>query len=148
MRPVTTPAAITTSTPVPAAIPSPASDIRERFMDFAMMSMMHNMSQQAPAVQRTLSMSAIQASSAPASPIRLARISFDEFCSFYGVSETDKGRLTELEYQPGNRAIEQMDKAEWSSVGFKFLSWSNILTVHRKFISDVKSGAWDHIMQV
>ncbi|KAJ3925281.1 MAG: hypothetical protein NXY57DRAFT_1044236, partial [Lentinula lateritia] len=98
LRPFTTPAAITTPTPVPAAIPTPASDICKRFMDFAMMSMMHNMSQQAPAVQRTLSMSAIQVSSAPASPIRLARISSDEFCSFYGVSETDKGRFTELEY--------------------------------------------------
>ncbi|KAJ4467504.1 hypothetical protein C8R41DRAFT_871376 [Lentinula lateritia] len=148
LRPFTTPAAITTPTPVPAAIPTPASDICKRFMDFAMMSMMHNMSQQAPAVQRTLSMSAIQVSSAPASPIRLARISSDEFCSFYGVSETDKGRFTELEYQPGNRAIEQMEKAEWLSVSFKFLLWSNILTVYRKFISDVKSGAWDHIMQV
>ncbi|KAJ3871345.1 hypothetical protein F5051DRAFT_446314 [Lentinula edodes] len=41
---------------MPAALPTPSSDIRERFMDFAMMSMMHNMSQQAPAVQRTLSM--------------------------------------------------------------------------------------------
>ncbi|KAJ4493522.1 hypothetical protein C8J55DRAFT_554960 [Lentinula edodes] len=68
LRPLTTPAAITTPTPMPAALPTPSSDIRERFMDFAMMSMMHNMSQQAPAVQRTLSMSAMKASSAPASP--------------------------------------------------------------------------------
>jgi hypothetical protein len=66
-----------------------------------------------------------------------------DFCSRYGVSESDQTKLGLMEYKLGNRAVETLEENEWK-VEFKFtkLGWRGFLDAHRTFLKDVKNGNW------
>lgn len=154
----TTPTIATVTAPIIATTPTTtaAPSIRDQFLDMAMLSMLQNITQPqgsmlAPTLQPVPGpLAPNNSASLPSSPAQpqpqLQHVSLDEFCSFYSLSDTDKSRLSELEYCPENRAIETLDPKDWKDVGFKPLSWSNVIETHRKFLKDVRKGTWDHLV--
>jgi hypothetical protein len=80
--------------------------------------------------------------SSPHAAMRL-NIPLADFCSHYGISESDQAKLDLMEYKPGNRAVETLEENEWKAE-FKFtrLGWRAFLDVHRTFLKDVKNGNW------
>ena len=51
--------------------------------------------------------------------------------------------LQRLRFQPGDRRIESLSCEEWHGhAGFAKLAWDDVLQKHKKFIEDVKSGAF------
>ncbi|KAJ3832381.1 hypothetical protein F5878DRAFT_666626 [Lentinula raphanica] len=131
----------TTSAPVPS-LPPAQPDFRDRLLDIMLLKLMGG-DVHASLLSAT---SAPLPPSLPTSPARLSRISLEAFCNHYGISEIDQERLAELEYRPGNPAIELLEAAEWTAVGFKCLSWAEIVNTHKRFLKDVKTGLWNHIL--
>ncbi|ESK87514.1 putative proline-rich protein [Moniliophthora roreri MCA 2997] len=83
--------------------------------------------------------------STPSSPMCQVRVSPDDFCDHYTLSDVIKGRLLALDCTLGNRTIEQVEWKEWEEVGFKTLSWNVVLNAHCAFLSDIKKGVWDSL---
>jgi hypothetical protein len=73
----------------------------------------------------------------------MLKIPLADFCTRYGISDTNQAKLLELEYEPGNTVVESLEEREWKEVKFSALGWKSFLAAHRKFIKDVKLGVWD-----
>ena len=72
---------------------------------------------------------------------RSHNISLSEFCMQYGISESDKLKLTKLEYHPGHCAIERLEENEWRGHGqFTRLGWDAFLDAHFRFCKAIKSS--------
>ena len=78
----------------------------------------------------------------PRAALRL-NVPLSEFCSRYGISDSDHVKLEQMEYKPGNRAVETLDEGEWKAE-FKFtkLGWQGFLDAHKTFLKDVRDGNW------
>ncbi|KAF8228251.1 hypothetical protein L208DRAFT_1292573, partial [Tricholoma matsutake] len=93
-------------------------------------------------IQRTTSISATTALSAPSSPSKHCRVSLDKFFEFYEIDQVDRKRLSKLDYRPGD-AIGKLPEAEWrKGAGFSTLAWDRMLNINRCFLKDVHSGLW------
>ena len=72
---------------------------------------------------------------------RSHNISLSEFCTCYGISESDKLKLAKLEYHPGHHAVERLKENEWRGHGqFTRLGWDAFLDAHFYFCKAIKSG--------
>ena len=72
------------------------------------------------------------------------KVSLSDFCTRYDISDSNQAKLTELEYEPGNKMVEALDKQEWHhGVKFTALGWNGFLAAYRKFCKEVKNGLWD-----
>jgi hypothetical protein len=78
--------------------------------------------------------------SLPPSPAKHRRVTLDEFCTHYDVSDADRSRLQKLDFQPGD-SIEKLERVEWhDDGGFQRLAWNRILAKNRQFLRDVRAG--------
>jgi hypothetical protein len=68
------------------------------------------------------------------------------FCTRYFISDSDQQKLQELEYQPGDKSVKNLEEKEWKE-GAKFsaLGWRGFLAAHRQFCKDVKEGLWNTV---
>lgn len=84
--------------------------------------------------------------SAPTSPTKIIlprAISLAEFCDRYEIDDEDRGCLTKLKFQPGDRRVEKLEREDWHGhAGFSKLSWDDFLSKHKQFVRDVKAGLW------
>jgi hypothetical protein len=71
------------------------------------------------------------------------KVPLANFCTRYGINDANQAKLLELEYEPGNRVVETLEEWEWKGVKFSVLGWRSFLTVHHKFVKDMKVGVWD-----
>jgi len=79
--------------------------------------------------------------SLPATALQLA-VPLADFCTRYKISKSDEEKLALLEYKPGNNTVMTLGIKDWKEVKFTTLGWKGFLTAHKKFIHDVKTGAW------
>jgi hypothetical protein len=68
-------------------------------------------------------------------------VNITQFCAHYNLPSITVERLEALEYTPGQRGIETLEKQEWLEAGFKSLGWQAVLTAHKQFLSDVQDGS-------
>ena len=80
--------------------------------------------------------------SSPGVALRL-KVSLVEFCDKYEISESNREKLKELEYIPGDKLVEKLGDAEWRGIAkFSVLGWQGFLAAHQQFLLDVKEGRW------
>ncbi|KAL0570564.1 hypothetical protein V5O48_011394 [Marasmius crinis-equi] len=85
------------------------------------------------------------ARSNPASPSYRVNVDvpLEAFCKHYSVQEDDHQKLLTLGYIPGDPNILKLDTDTWHKIaGFTPLGWRRVLDSHKRFIADVKNGAW------
>jgi hypothetical protein len=70
------------------------------------------------------------------------KISLDEFCTHYLISDADKSKLVLLEYTPGNKDVTDLEESDWKGANFSKLGWKAFLRAHRQFVKDIKDGSW------
>ena len=83
--------------------------------------------------------------SSPGIALRL-RVPLPNFCTRYFISDSNQQKLQELEYQPGDKLVENLEEKEWKE-GAKFSAhgWRGFLAAHRQFCEDVKEGLWNTV---
>jgi len=80
--------------------------------------------------------------SSPGVALRL-KVSLVEFCDKYEIPESNREKLKELEYVPGDKLVEKLGEPEWRGIAkFSVLGWQGFLAAHRQFLLDVKEGRW------
>ena len=78
--------------------------------------------------------------SLPPSPAKHRRVTLDEYCAYYDISDVDCTHLQKLDFQPGD-PIEKLDRVECHDEGgFQQLGWDWMLAKNRQFRWDVRSG--------
>ncbi|EIN05459.1 hypothetical protein PUNSTDRAFT_137572 [Punctularia strigosozonata HHB-11173 SS5] len=70
------------------------------------------------------------------SPVK-ATISLKEFCDKYGLPESTKERLEEMEFMPGD-SLSGVPESEWKAVGFKLFSWNRVVRANTEYKKTVK----------
>ena len=81
-------------------------------------------------------------SPAESSHVRLPyRITLNEFCMHYTISDADKVKLLKLEVELGNQRCENLDEDTWKQDGgFSHLGWERFTVKHTRFCADVQAG--------
>ena len=70
-----------------------------------------------------------------------------EFSAHYHISSVDEKKLQDvIEYQPGNKLVENLLEKTWgkgeNGAQFGELGLNMFLVDHRKFCEDAKAGLW------
>jgi hypothetical protein len=83
---------------------------------------------------------ALMPPSLPPSPPKHCRITLDEFCAYYSISDIDHSHLQKLDFLPGDQ-IEKLERVEWHNEGgFQRLEWDRMLAKNHEFLQDMCSG--------
>ncbi|KAH6905072.1 hypothetical protein BKA70DRAFT_1225861 [Coprinopsis sp. MPI-PUGE-AT-0042] len=64
----------------------------------------------------------------------LPKMMLQELCAKYDLSDTDHNRLEQLEYCPGDRGVEGLEKNDFVTAGFTVLSWGRLLEAHHHYL--------------
>ncbi|KAF6748078.1 hypothetical protein DFP72DRAFT_853897 [Ephemerocybe angulata] len=69
----------------------------------------------------------------------IPHMSLGTFCTHYNISDSDKAKLQELEYVPGDAGVSNLGKEDYGAggAGFTVLAWGRFMTAHQ----NVRLGA-------
>ncbi|KAJ7186241.1 hypothetical protein GGX14DRAFT_581181 [Mycena pura] len=80
-----------------------------------------------------------QAPRAAPSPVKRHKVSIEQFVARYGLDEKDVGRLSSMDFRPGDAIKEELDN-DARDAGFKTLSWGRVYAANITFKADLKAG--------
>jgi hypothetical protein len=83
----------------------------------------------------------------PGTALRL-HVPLTYFCTQYLITPSNQQKLQALEYQSGDKLVENLEENEWKGEAkFSALGWCGFLAAHRQFCESMKEGLWDTMPQ-
>ncbi|KAJ7221478.1 hypothetical protein GGX14DRAFT_558973 [Mycena pura] len=83
-----------------------------------------------------------QAPRAVPSPVKRHKVSIEQFVTRYGLHEKDVGRLSSMDFRPGDAIKEELND-DARDAGFKTLSWGRVYAANIAFKADLKASVFD-----